>query len=136
MADGLTQTSAAAIERLASPHDHSTAHRRTRSMLVVGAALVATLGACGSDSDSGADTGADVTTEAADVAATEPVDNSGEAIDNDAALAALTAEEICERLPFDSVGAALGLDVGLGEPSAMETPQCAYTYDSAAPRRT
>jgi len=107
-----------------------TAHRRTRSMLVVGAALVATLGACGSDSDSGADTGADVTTEAADVAATEPVDSSGEAIDNDAALAALTAEEICERLPFDSVGAALGLDVGLGEPSAMETPQCAYTYDS------
>ena len=96
-------------------------------MFVVGVALAAALSACGSDSDSDADSGS---ADTADVAGTEPVSTSDSAVANDAALAALTSEEICERLPFDSVGAALGLDVGLGEPSSMETPQCAYTYDS------
>jgi hypothetical protein len=106
---------------------------RTRTILFGGVALVAALAACGSDSESG-DSGADVAPSGsaavvpADTLATS--DSDTVTIADDTALMALTAEEICERLPFDSVGAALGLDVGLGEPSAMDTPQCSYTYGS------
>lgn len=90
------------------------------SALAACAALVFTLGACGSDSDTAVDTsGSDPATDA-----TVPDDSGGPAV------AALTAEEICERLTLQSVGSALGLDIGLAEPSTMDTPQCSYSYDA------
>lgn len=114
-------------------------HHRTVSTLVVAAALVATLSSCGSDSDADTDTAppgtASIdTASAADTSIPDPLPADtgvpGTSASDGVPLVAFTAEEICERLTPDVVGAALSLEVTSAEPGVMDTPQCSYSYDS------
>jgi hypothetical protein len=95
-----------------------------RSVLAVCATLVLAASACGSDSD--ADESTDTVEDGVDV----PVDTTDGTETGGPSVEPLTAEQICERLTLGSVGAALGIDIGLAEPSEMDTPQCEYSYDA------
>lgn len=115
------------------------ATRRTtrRSTLAMCAVLVLATTACGSDSDDDDSTGTvgtvtDISTDATGTTDTTGATDTtgGGAGTGDPSAESLTAEQICERLTLESVGAALGIDIGLAEPSDMDTPQCEYSYDA------
>ena len=101
--------------------------RLPTSAVLLGLSLLALAG-CGSDSDSSSSvTEPNVAVSEGDTAPTDstPLDTADGA---GTPVEALTGEQICERLPIQTVGAALGLDVGLAEPDDSATPQCAYEY--------
>ncbi len=92
---------------------------------LLGLSVLAAAG-CGSDGDSSSTAATAPATVASD---TEVAASDTAATATDAApVEAMTGEQICERLPIQTVGAALGLDIGLAEADDSGTPQCAYEY--------
>jgi hypothetical protein len=87
---------------------------RTLRLLALAAGLALLPAACGDDDSDGGGT------------TTTPVGDDGRE------LVVLSAQEVCDAVPADVAGEALGLEVTAVEASDTgATPQCAYTYESA-----
>lgn len=98
----------------------------------LGAFVLLTGMACSSDGGSGsADDGTAVAAD--EPTGTEPADApTPSSAGSGSTIEALTGQQICDRLPPQTVGAAIGLDVGLAEADDSGTPQCAYEYTNGA----
>lgn len=104
--------------------------RRTRVWLVLGlAALVATLVATSCSSDDSEDTGSAPASETA--APSTPVDGPSTTAAttelDPAEVPVFTSAELCDLVPAQDVGEALGVEITEAEPFEG-TPQCTYTF--------
>ncbi len=105
-----------------------------RRQVAIGALVAVVMatgaGACSSDDSPAAERPSTTVAETDDDATASTTTTDDDTDDDDTDEAALTAEDICEAVPADTVAEATGLEITEATASTSSTPQCAYSFVS------